>query len=65
MIMQDYLVRQGYLPVVIQDLEREDYLRMISNACDGNPEEFVTTVLVTELDELQSFYWRKIMKDDA
>ncbi|KAI1141322.1 fic/DOC family protein [Hypoxylon sp. FL0543] len=65
MIMHDYMVRQGYLPVVVQDLDREDYIRMINDACDGNPREFVTTVLVTQLDELQSFYWRELMKDET
>lgn len=56
MIMHDYLVRQGYLPVVMQNLERKDYLRMISNACDGEPREFVDSVLTTQLDELITFY---------
>ncbi|KAK1979252.1 fic/DOC family protein [Colletotrichum cereale] len=59
MLMHDYMVRQGYLPVVMQDLEQEDYLRMIDNACNGNPQELVLTVLSTQLDELHTFYWRQ------
>lgn len=35
LIIQDNMIRQGYLPVVLQNLERGDYMRMISNACDG------------------------------
>src|SRR5262249_27250502 len=35
MIMHDYMVRQGYVPVIMQALERQDYLRMISDAQDG------------------------------
>lgn len=63
--MHDYMVRQGYLPVVIRDLDRKDYLRMISNACNGKPREFITTVLETELKELRAFYWRKLTKNKA
>ncbi|KAK1964646.1 fic/DOC family protein [Colletotrichum sublineola] len=59
MLMHDYMVRQGYLPVVMQDLEREDYIRMIDHACNGNPRELVITVLSTQLDELHTLYWRQ------
>ncbi|KAL2879017.1 hypothetical protein SGCOL_005716 [Colletotrichum sp. CLE4] len=65
MIMHDYMVRQGYLPVVMQDLDRKDYLRMIDNACNGNPREFIMAVLSTQLDELHTFYWRQRMGDKA
>ncbi|WQF81914.1 Putative Fido domain-containing protein [Colletotrichum destructivum] len=65
MIMHDYMVRQGYLPVVMQDLDRKDYLRMIDGACNGNPREFITTVLSTQLDQLHTFYWRQRMGDGA
>jgi len=37
-LMADYLIRQGYLPVVFVDLVREDYIKMISDAEDGKPE---------------------------
>ncbi|KAK2050970.1 fic/DOC family protein [Colletotrichum caudatum] len=59
MLMHDYIVRQGYLPVVMQNLEREDYIRMIEHACNGDPRELVITVLSTQLDELHTFYWRQ------
>jgi Fic family protein len=55
MIMHDYLVRQGYLPVVMQDLERKDYLRMIKAAQDGHPDEFVHGVLSTQLERMTAF----------
>lgn len=65
MIMHDYMVRQGYLPVVMQDLDRKDYIRMIDGACNGDPREFVLTVLSTQLDELDSFFWRQRTEDGA
>ncbi|KXH52999.1 fic/DOC family protein [Colletotrichum simmondsii] len=49
MAKQDYLARQGYVPLVIRDLKREDYLRMIDGASQGKPEEFVTAVLEAQL----------------
>ncbi|KAK2753286.1 hypothetical protein FQN55_003415 [Onygenales sp. PD_40] len=56
--MQDYMIRQGYIPVVMQDLEREEYLAMISDAADGKPEAFVDRVLSTQLDMMRTFEWR-------
>ncbi|KAL2877276.1 hypothetical protein SGCOL_007433 [Colletotrichum sp. CLE4] len=49
MVKQDYLARQGYVPVVSRDLKREDYLRMIDGAGEGKPEEFVTAVLEAQV----------------
>ncbi|KFZ18374.1 hypothetical protein V501_01254 [Pseudogymnoascus sp. VKM F-4519 (FW-2642)] len=49
-MMADYLIRQGFLPVVFQDLERMDYLGMISEAQDGEPEGLCTYVAQTALD---------------
>ncbi|KAK1633677.1 fido domain-containing protein [Colletotrichum phormii] len=49
MVKQDYLARQGYVPVVIRDLKREDYLRMVDGAGEGKPEEFVIAVLEAQL----------------
>jgi Fic family protein len=60
MIMHDYLVRQGYLPVVFQELDRKDYLRMIDNAHDGRPDEFVLRVLLTQLEAMTTFKMREI-----
>jgi Fic family protein len=57
MIMHDYMVRQGYLPIVMINLERTDYLQMISNAQDGRPENFVLRVVKTQLDEMRTCRW--------
>lgn len=46
------------MPVVIQDLERQDYLEMIREAADGKPDEFVSQILNTQLDQLRTFSWR-------
>lgn len=59
LIMQDYMIRHGYAPVVIQCLEREEYLEMIKNAQDGEPDEFVFTILTTQLEELKTFGFRE------
>lgn len=59
MLMHDYMVRQDYVPVVMQAMEREDYLRMISDALDGMPDEFVARVLTTQLEALQTFIFRE------
>jgi len=55
MLMHDYLVRQGYLPVVMQGLDRGDYIQMIQDAQDGKPDEFVDRVVATQLEQMQSF----------
>jgi hypothetical protein len=39
------MVRQGYIPVVFQDLNRRDYINMVSDAQEGTPEAFVRLVL--------------------
>jgi Fic family protein len=62
MVMHDYLLRQGYLPVVMQGLERKDYIEMISACQDGEPEDFVLQVLQTQLEQLQIFYARQKMQ---
>ncbi|OBT64177.1 hypothetical protein VE03_06859 [Pseudogymnoascus sp. 23342-1-I1] len=49
-MMADYLIRQGFLPIVFQDLERLDYLGMISEAQDGEPEGLCSYVAQTTLD---------------
>ena len=51
-LMADYMVRQGYLPVVFVDPDREDYYRMVSDAADGNPEELCEKVALTEAEML-------------
>jgi Fic family protein len=54
LMIQDYLIRRGYVPVVIKDLERKEYIRMISDAEDCHPEDFVGTMLNTQLEMLQA-----------
>ncbi|ETR98193.1 hypothetical protein M419DRAFT_12017 [Trichoderma reesei RUT C-30] len=60
LLMQDYMVRHGYVPVVIQGLDRRRYIDMISRAQDGKPDDFVTTILRTELEELKTLELRKM-----
>ncbi|KAL7922329.1 fido domain-containing protein [Trichoderma austrokoningii] len=60
MLMHDYMVRQGYVPAVFQAVERTDYLRMMKNAQDGEPDEFVLQVLTNQLEALQTFKWQEI-----
>ncbi|KAL6697911.1 fido domain-containing protein [Trichoderma pleuroticola] len=55
LLMQDYMIRHGYAPVVIRDLDREEYVRMIRSAQEGNPEELVYTVLATQLEQQRRF----------
>ncbi|KPM38455.1 hypothetical protein AK830_g8074 [Neonectria ditissima] len=55
MVMHDYLLRNGYAPIVFQPLERKDYLRMIKNAQDGEPDEFVARVVTTQLEMMYTF----------
>ncbi|KAJ1327400.1 Fic family protein [Microdochium nivale] len=62
MLMHDYMLRQGYLPFVMQNLERDDYIAMISNCQDGNPDGFVATVIQTQLEMLQTFHARQQME---
>ncbi|KAH0532234.1 hypothetical protein TsFJ059_000956 [Trichoderma semiorbis] len=62
LMMQDYMIRHGYAPVVIQNLERQDYIRMIRQAQEGEPEEFVSTILTTQLEELKTFGFRQMVE---
>ncbi|KAH6897374.1 fic/DOC family protein [Thelonectria olida] len=50
MIMHDYLLRHGYCPIVLQPFERREYLKMMSDAQGGNPEDFVARVVTTQLE---------------
>lgn len=40
--------------MVIQDLEREDYLHMIKDAQDGKPDELVDRVITTQVEAIQT-----------
>ena len=48
-LMADFMVRQGYLPVVFQNMDGADYLRMVSDAQDKKPEELCEAVAFTQL----------------
>jgi Fic family protein len=54
-ILADHLIRNNLLPVVFQDLERRNYLQMLSDAQDHNPEELCELTLSTQLDMLRTF----------
>lgn len=49
-LMADYLIRQGYLPVVFINLAREEYIQMVSDAQDGKPDDLCASVAQTELE---------------
>jgi Fic family protein len=51
-LMADYMVRQGYVPVVFENMDQKDYLRMVSNAQDGDPEELCGAVAFTQAEML-------------
>jgi len=55
-IMQDYMMRQGYWPCLIQNLAREDYLTMVSHAQDGQAQAFVSRILTTQLEILMTLH---------
>lgn len=56
--MQDYLIRQRYCPVAMQDLRPEEYVQMISDAQDGQSGALVARVLLTHLNMMRTFYSR-------
>ncbi|KAF2188045.1 fic/DOC family protein [Zopfia rhizophila CBS 207.26] len=64
-LMHDYMVRQGYIPIVMLSLEQEDYLHMVSDAQDGNPEAFVEQVLSTQLDMMRTFVMRELESENG
>ncbi len=62
MMMHDYMVRQGYLPVYMIDLQRNDYLQMIRDAAAGKPDGFVSAVVTSQLDFLYSYTLEDVAK---
>lgn len=48
----DHLIRQGYLPIVFADLDRDEHLKMVGLAHDGNPVELCTHVVQSQLEML-------------
>src|SRR2546421_9745624 len=51
-LMADYLIRQGDLPVVFRELEREHYIKMVSDAQDGEPDDLCEAVALTPTEML-------------
>lgn len=58
-LMADHLIRQGYLPIVFVDLNRDEHVKMVGLAEDGKPEELCTHVAQTQLDML----FEMVMRD--
>ncbi|CAK7238299.1 hypothetical protein SEUCBS140593_010525 [Sporothrix eucalyptigena] len=54
MIMQDDLMRQGYFPGYLFNLDRVEYLTMIRNAADGNPSLLANRVVTAQLEFMLS-----------
>ena len=48
LMLQGDTVREGFLPVVYQQLSRENYIGMIQAAQDGKPDELVLRTLETQ-----------------
>lgn len=51
---KDYMVRHGHVPVVMANWKRKDYLRMIQNRQDGQPDGFVHTMWMAQVEELKA-----------
>lgn len=59
LMMQDDMIRHGYIPVTFLDLAREDYVEMIKDAQDGDPGELVARALTTQLEAMFTFKMRE------
>jgi Fic family protein len=58
-LMQDYMLRRGYIPVVHElhkDLDRREYLQMVAAAAHGKtPERLVNFFIAIQLDLLKKY----------
>lgn len=52
MLMQDYMLRQGYIPIVYEKLDRERHIQMVSDAQDGIPGPLIREMLSIQLDTM-------------
>jgi Fic family protein len=59
LMMQDAMIRHGYIPVTLPGIIRQDYLRMINDAQDGDPGELVARTLTTQLEAMFTFKTRE------
>ncbi|KAL2075252.1 hypothetical protein VTL71DRAFT_195 [Oculimacula yallundae] len=58
-LMADYLIRQGYFPVVFVDLARDDYLKWISDAQDGKPDDLCANYAQKQLEMMEKMTLRR------
>ncbi|KIH91523.1 fic [Sporothrix brasiliensis 5110] len=63
LMMQDYLMRQGYLPSYIMYLDRDEYLKMIHHAADGDPSLLIDRVLTSQMEFLYSYMLDDLSSD--
>ncbi|KAI5462997.1 hypothetical protein BGZ63DRAFT_380224 [Mariannaea sp. PMI_226] len=61
MLLQDYLLRQGYCPPVLHPLDTDDYSRMIGDAIDGRPDELVALVVANQLGMMKTLKMQETM----
>jgi hypothetical protein len=61
LIMQDSMTRHGYVPVSMLGIERDEYLRMIREAQDGDPSDFVFATVSTQLDVMRTLRTREFL----
>lgn len=54
------MTRHGYFPVVILDIDRGVHVKIISDVQDGDPTACAETVLMAQLDEMQTLAWRSL-----
>lgn len=54
LMMQDDLMRQGYLPPYLAELTRDEYLKMIRHAADGDPTLLVDRYVTAQLELLKA-----------
>lgn len=59
MVMLDYMIRQVYLPAVVEGVDPRDYWDMVADAQSGCPEPFVARVLMAQLDTLYRLLQKK------
>ena len=48
--MHDYLVRQGYIPIVFADLERQNHLAMVNETHSGDPTNLCAHLVETQME---------------
>ncbi|KAL1893937.1 hypothetical protein Sste5346_006078 [Sporothrix stenoceras] len=62
LMMQGDLMRQGYLPACLKDLTRDEYLKMIRHAADGDPSLLVDCYVTAQLELLTAALMEDRMK---